>query len=95
MQLQELKDYLREDTEDEDKTIKSFQTAAEEYLTNAGVVKDYNKSLYKLAIKMLVSHWHENRRIVIIGSTTKTSKEIEMTLSPIVSQLKYTQESTV
>lgn len=92
MELIYIKGYLKIDTDDEDILITSLQKAAEEYLTNAGVIKNYTKELYKLAVLMLISHWYENRRIVVVGSI---SKEIEMSLSPLILQLKYTQEIIV
>ena len=88
MELEELKIYLKIDDNEEDIFIKTLQTSAEEYLTNAGIIKDYSKELYKLAIKILVAHWYENREVETIG---KNVTKIAFSLDVILIQLKYTQ----
>jgi len=85
LQLEEIKKYIRVDYDEDDDLITTLQTAAEEYLINAGIVNDYSNKLYKLVVLMLIAHWYENRRIVLVGSI---SKELEMTLSPIILQLQ-------
>ena len=84
MEISEIKEFLRLDTDDEDILISGLKLAAEEYLTNAGVTKDYTKELYKLVVKILVSHWYENRDAVIIGSISKT---LEFSLNSMIIQL--------
>lgn len=86
MELDEIKLYLRLDTDDEDELLSSLQLSAEEYLLNAGIEKDYEKQLYKLAVKLLISNWYENRNPVSTGSI---SKKIEYSLQHIVAQLSY------
>lgn len=88
MELEELKIYLKIDDNEEDIFIQTLQTSAEEYLTNAGIIKDYSKELYKLAIKILVAHWYENRAVETIG---KNITKIAFSLDVILIQLKYTQ----
>ncbi|WP_332856815.1 head-tail connector protein [Clostridium paraputrificum] len=88
MELEELKLFLRIDGEEEDTLIKGLQVGAEEYLTNAGIAKDYEKELYKLAIRILVSHWYENRSVETVG---KNVSKIAFGLDTIITQLKYTQ----
>lgn len=82
--LDEVKSYARAE-EEKDSDILSLQLAAEEYLTNAGVNKDYSKALYQLAIKLLVTHWNENR--TLIGKADK----LAFSLDSIITQLKFTQ----
>ncbi len=91
MELRELKLYAKADEAEDDTLIQSLQLAAEEYMINTGVNRDYTKELYKLAIKMLVSHWYYNRDV--IGKVDK----IAFSLDTIILQLKYTQveEDTV
>ena len=72
--------------EEDDILLQTLIYAAEEYLLNAGIKKDYSKSLYKLAISLLVKHWYDNRDSVAIGSTTK---KLEFSLNSILVQLKY------
>lgn len=88
MDLQELKLFLKLDDNEEDVLIQSLQLAAEEHMSNAGVIKNYSKELYKLAIKMLVSHWYENREVEMIG---KNVSKIAFGIDTIIIQLKYTQ----
>lgn len=85
MNLEDLKLFLRIDDYEEDNLIQALQLSAEEYLTNAGIKKDYSKELYKLAIKLLVSHWYSNREV-----SGKTEK-LAFSLDTIILQLKYTQ----
>lgn len=88
MTLEELKLFLRVDGTDEDSLIEGLQLSAERYLRNAGVNKDYTDELYKLAIKLLVGHWYENRNVETIG---KNISKIAFSLDAIIFQLKYTQ----
>lgn len=86
MELNEIKEYIRVDYDDDDLLLEELKGAAEEYLTNAGINVNYKSRLYKLAIKMLVIHWYENRETVLIGSI---SKSLEYSLSAILKQLRY------
>lgn len=88
MDLEELKLFLRIDGEEENTLIQGLQLGAEEYLTNAGINKDYSKGLYKLAIKMLISQWYENRVVETVG---KNVSKISFGLDTIILQLKYNQ----
>lgn len=92
MDLEELKLFLRIDGEEENSLIEGLKIGAEEYLTNAGIQKDYSKELYKLAIKILISHWYENRSVETIG---KNVSKIAFGLDTILVQLKYTQGDVI
>lgn len=92
MDIEDLKLFLRIDTNEEDLTIANLKLAAEEYLNNAGIKKNYEKELYKLAIKILVSHWYENRSVETIG---KNVSKIAFGLDVIITQLKYSQGGTL
>lgn len=92
MDLEELKLFLRIDGEEEDSLVEGLKIGAEEYLTNAGIKKDYTKELYKLAIKILISHWYENRAVETVG---KNISKITFGLDTIIIQLKYTQGDVV
>jgi uncharacterized phage protein (predicted DNA packaging) len=61
MELSELKLYQKIDSDADDDLTESLKLAAETYLLNAGIIKDYSNELYKLAIKILTTHWSENR----------------------------------
>lgn len=92
MDLEELKLFLRIDGEEEDTLIEGLKLGAEEYLKNAGITKDYNKELYKLSIRILVSHWYENRSVETVG---KNVSKIAFGLETIITQLKYTQGDVI
>ncbi|MBU6137345.1 MULTISPECIES: head-tail connector protein [Clostridium] len=92
MELEELKLFLRVDGNEEDSLIKSLQAAAEEYLTDAGIMKNYNKEKYKLAVKILVNHWYENRAVETIG---KNVSKVAFGLDTILIQLKYSQGDVI
>ena len=89
MELTELKEFLKIDDTDEDLTVLGLQYAAEEYLSNAGVSKNYSNELYKLGIKLLVSHWYDNR--TILGKADK----LPFSIDSIITQLKYTQGDVI
>lgn len=84
--LCEMKDFLRVDLEDDDNEIMGLIIAAEVYLKNAGCIVDYNNFLFVLAIKLLVSHWYENRMIV---SSVGVKSNLSYSLESIITQLKY------
>lgn len=92
MELEELKLFLRVDGNEEDSLIKSLQSAAEEYLTDAGIMKNYNKEKYKLAVEILVNHWYENRAVETIG---KNVSKVAFGLDTILIQLKYSQGDVI
>lgn len=87
MQLNEIKEYLRVDSDLEDTTISSILFAAKSYVKNGtGLTDDMIKDdelleLYKLCIKLLVSHWYENRAIETTGNNfSKLSFSLETML---------------
>lgn len=84
MDLEEIKQYLRIDDSYDDFLIESLQMAAEEYLLNAGIDRDYARNLYILAIKMLVANWYETRQM-----SDKEAKEIPYGIRCIIQQLQY------
>lgn len=91
MEIEELKLYLKADDTEDDELILALQKSAEEYLKNAGVSQAYTKELYKLAIKLLVAHWYENRK----AESDKSKNQISFGLNTIITQLKYTQETNL
>jgi hypothetical protein len=88
LSLDEAKSYLHFDDDyiDEDVDIQSFIDAAEMYLKNAGCILNPDDQLAKLAIKILVSNWYENRCIEITGPNFN---KIKFSLDVIITQLKY------
>jgi len=88
MTLDEVKLWLRVDGDDEDSVIADMIDAAKEYIKNGSGYSNFDdpNKLADLAIKVLVTHWYENRGSVLIGSI---SKEIEFSLQSIMAQLSY------
>lgn len=84
MPLDELKGYLRLDDDSDDILIDSLKVAAEEYLLNAGIVENYTRQLYSLAVKMLVANWYENRQM-----SDKELKEVPYGIKCIIQQLQF------
>lgn len=66
MELQQVKDYLRVDYEEEDALISAMHLAAREYLKNAGVPEQPSSELYNHVIFMLTAIFYDNR-----GTTDK------------------------
>lgn len=86
MDLNEVKLYLRLDTDDEDELILEFISAAEMYLESSGIAPDYTNPQYKLAVKMLVSEYYDGRTLngtmgimfkSIIVQLVASQKEVE------------------
>ncbi|MFY0521168.1 head-tail connector protein [Lysinibacillus sp. UGB7] len=97
--LEELKEYLRIDGDDENQSLSMFIQSAQSYLENAGVkqpndyyltVKDKDVFvLHRLSVLMLSTHFYENR-IAITPSTIKTAQQtIPYGLKSIILQLKW------
>lgn len=63
MDLQNVKEYLRVDYDEDDFLITGFITAAKEYLRNAGVSDGQEGELYNIVVLMLVSLFYENREV--------------------------------
>ena len=78
--LDELKDYLRIDGEDEDGTLNLLLSSSKAFLKYAGVPEPTDLSVpvegddpnakYKLTACMMALHWYENR-LVVTPSTIK------------------------
>lgn len=89
MDLDELKKFLKVDGNDLDIVLTGYQLAAEEYLGNAGVVKDYTKALYKVVVTIIVGILLENPILIVTGTITGEVKSI--TLNALISQLRLSQ----
>lgn len=79
--LKEIKGYLRIDNDYEDELLKMLRAAAEDYMTNAGIVADDNP-LYRLAIMLYVAAQYENR------DGSQKSDGFSHSLQSIILQLK-------
>ncbi|WP_069649643.1 head-tail connector protein [Caloranaerobacter ferrireducens] len=89
--LDEVKEFLRIDINftDEDTLLNALIQASEGYIYNAtGLnstdITDTNQiELYKLAQKLLITHWYENREVV--GKADK----LAFSLDSILTQIQY------
>ncbi|WP_343337288.1 hypothetical protein TPELB_23560 [Terrisporobacter petrolearius] len=84
--IKEVKNYLKIDEDAVDSEVESLIQAAKIFIKNTGVtiteILEQNE-LYILAIKILVTHWHENREPVGKADT------LPFSLTSIIVQLKY------
>ncbi|MGE1105885.1 head-tail connector protein [Bacillus wiedmannii] len=82
--LEEAKKYLRVDGDEEDELITSFIAAAEIYIKNATSKNvDLKSELAKLAARILIAHWYENREVV------GKAEQLAFSLQSILVQLQY------
>ncbi|MEG1141197.1 MAG: head-tail connector protein [Clostridia bacterium] len=86
--FEELKLHLRVDYLDDGvgQSIKDLQKTAEEFLTNSGVIKNYESCLYKQAIKILVGYWFDNEKMGV--QVNKSNRMISHSLEGIIFQLR-------
>jgi uncharacterized phage protein (predicted DNA packaging) len=83
--LDEAKQWLRVDTNDDDVLIQSLIASSEQYLKEAtGVTYDNKNELAKLFCLTLISDWYENREMV-----GKASDVIRYTVNSLLMQLTY------
>ena len=101
MTLDDAKLYLRVDTDDDDTLIQALITAAESYINQQTgktkrivgidqngqpIYEDIKESeLWKLAVKLLLAHWYENRGVETSGkvTTTKISHSVDALVNHI------------
>lgn len=93
MDKEELKLYLKIDSVDEDVLLKILIESAEEKLLEAGIKKDYERALYKLAVLMLVAHWYTNRGIV--SEDRVEQHEMPQGITGIIFTLQLSQKQEV
>lgn len=92
MDLIELKKFLKVDGSDLDTVLTGYQLAAEIYLQNAGVKKDYDNALYKIVITIFVGTLLENPSLIVTGTITGEVKSV--TLNVLIAQLRLCQVTT-
>ncbi|AJD91538.1 hypothetical protein JMA_22210 [Jeotgalibacillus malaysiensis] len=98
-ELQQLKEYLRIDYDDDDETLKSLHKRAKISVRNQVGVIDVSiedaKEQYDQACAMLVQHWYDNRESFRIGNN---AYEIPHSLNSLLRELRYcyqVEEETV
>lgn len=83
---EEVKNYLKLDEDTDERELGELIRSAEIFIKNTGVnitAELKNNELYKLAIKILVTHWYENREPV------GKADVLPFSLTSIIVQLKY------
>lgn len=88
MELSEIKQFLKIDSNDQDAVLTAYQSAAEQYLTNTGITKDYTNALYKVAVVAITGAMLENPTILDIKSENNTSG---IAFNAIITQLRICQ----
>jgi uncharacterized phage protein (predicted DNA packaging) len=86
--IDEMKEYLRLDgITDDDLLLLALLETAEEYVKNAtGFKFDLEvPEIAKLIVRLLVSHWYDNRGIV----SSQNQNKIDFTVNTLLQQLTY------
>lgn len=86
--LEEVKEYVRIDGEDEDNTLKLLIKNAELYIEDASIsiekMSDRTKEKAKLLALILISDWYDNR-----SYNMKTSEKARYTIRSLLTQIQY------
>jgi uncharacterized phage protein (predicted DNA packaging) len=90
MDLEELKKYLKVDGNDLDVVLAGYQAAAESYLTNAGVAKDYANALYKTVVTVFVGKLLEDPTLLGKGDIGAS-----IGFTAFIAQLRLSQGATI
>lgn len=85
MTKEDIKEYLRIDFDDDDNIIDLLIITAKQYIKDT-TEKEYNDNdkIYELCLKMLVSHWYENRNA--IGNNVN---EVPYSITNLLTILSY------
>ncbi|HLR91833.1 MAG TPA: head-tail connector protein [Atopostipes sp.] len=86
MELEEIKQFLRIDHDEDDQMLENFITRAKMYIKNGVGKIDNENELFKMAITVLVGHWYDNRELARIGNA---SYSIPHSFEGIIQQLRY------
>jgi uncharacterized phage protein (predicted DNA packaging) len=90
--VEEVKQYLRIDGSEDDVILASFIAAAKSFVKNAtGVEVVETNELHKLAVKLLVANYYENR--LPVGD--EKSVPLPYSLESILFQIGYAGEVTL
>lgn len=82
--VEDIKNYLKIDTDEEDEQIQEFIEAAVEELEGSGI-KDQSTSSYGLAVKLLVANYYSERRPQAVGTIVA---KLNYSLDRIILRLK-------
>ena len=89
--LEEAKNWLRVDGNEDDQMIQMLINSAEEYLKNAtGKTFDSTNNLAKLFCLTLVTDWYENREMTGL----KIGERVKFVIQSMMAQLQYGGEES-
>lgn len=93
--LEEVKEYLKIDYDDEDDLLLELIEVAEEYLYAAtGTKFDSTNKRAKLYCRVLVNEWYKDRALTENSTKSLTvTQKVRFTLQSILTQLKYEGDS--
>lgn len=96
MELNEVKEYLKIDFDDDDCLLEMLMSAARLYIRDAiGYEPDENDERVKLLLMVLVSDWYEHREYMEnTSSSQKISQKVRYTVHSIVLQLQYREDNS-
>ena len=88
MKLEDIKLYMRVDTDADDALITGLIAAAQQYIhETTGLVYDDTNNLHQLVCKLLVAHWYEHREIV------GDDKEVPYTATRLLTHIAICQHA--
>ena len=92
--LQEVKDFLKVDYNDEDLLLNDLIIASESYLYNAtGKYYINTNQLAKLYCKVLINDWFKDRTLTVNSTKNlSVSEKVRYSLKSILMQLKYCED---
>jgi len=89
MTLEEIKNYLRIDYNNDDNLIQSLITAARSLVEEkTGKTYKPDSELWNLCIKLLVAHWYENRHV----EQSQRTNPVGFTVDALVKHISVSQE---
>lgn len=93
--LEEVKEYLKVDYDDEDDLLNELIEVAEEYLYAAtGTKFNSTNKRAKLYCRVLVNEWYKDRSLTENSTKSLTvTQKVRFTLQSILTQLKYEGDS--
>ncbi|MDT8900067.1 head-tail connector protein [Anaeroselena agilis] len=84
LSLEDVKLYLRVDSDDEDALLQDLMDGAIGYMQRmTGKVYDPADGVWKMAVKYLCSHWYENRDSAAAGRDARVDHTIDALISHI------------
>lgn len=90
IELEETKEWMRVDGDEDDAAIDTLIKSAELYLKNAtGRKYDHTNQLAKLFCLVLVTDWYENREL----KGEKVGEKVRFIIQSMLTQLQYGGES--